>query len=464
MDYISTRDTSECKTTASKAIVQGLAPDGGLYVPCDFPVFQDFIGLTYESMALEILKLYLTDFTENELAGYIQKAYYQRLPVSVNSCYLELFHGRTSAFKDVALQLFPYLLTASLAKNGMTQTAVILTATSGDTGSAVLAGMANVPNTHAIVFYPASGVSRLQRLQMTTREGDNINVFGIKGNFDDAQTSVKEVFGDKEFQSEFSSDYLFTSANSINLGRLLPQIVYYFYCYSELVSRDEIKAGEPVNFVVPTGNFGNILAGYYAKKMGLPINKLICATNSNCVLYDFLKTGIYDKRRELTLTLSPSMDILISSNLERFIYDIGGCDMVNNAYKSLKDNGLFSIELPSNEFDTDIASDSETVDTIRNVYKSCGYILDPHTAVGQYVYDKYRKRTGDETHTVILATASPYKFPETIERAIGKVPGNPPEHLKMLEDKPVLHPYVVEDVKAAVRKCILIKKDNILTL
>ena len=440
---------------ASKAIVQGLAPDGGLYVPCDFPVCQDFIGLSYEQMALKILKLYLTDFTDDELAAYIHAAYHQDLPVRVNHCYLELFHGRTSAFKDVALQLFPYLLTASLAKNGMKQTAVILTATSGDTGSAVLAGMANVPNTQAIVFYPTAGVSRLQRLQMTTQTGDNVSVFGIKGNFDDAQTAVKELFIDKEFQAEFAADYLFTSANSINLGRLLPQIVYYFYCYSELVCRGEIREGDPVNYVVPTGNFGNILAGYYAKKMGLPVHKLICATNSNSVLYDFIKTGVYDKKRDLNITLSPSMDILISSNLERFIYDIGGCDIVNRVYKSLNDNGIFTLNLYQHILDTDFATDRETIETIRSVYRSSGYILDPHTAVGQCVYEKYRTRTGDETYTMMLATASPYKFPETIEQAIGKVLDNPPEHLKRLEEKQVLHPFEVEDVRLAVKRAVI---------
>ena len=455
MKYISTRDIQKNATTASKAIVSGLAPDSGLYVPSYFPGYKDFIGKPYEQIAFHILSLYLTDFSDVELKDFIHKAYSHNFPVNVNGNYLELFHGRTSAFKDVALQIFPYLLTTALRKNDIKQTAVILTATSGDTGSAVLAGMANVPNTRAMVFYPADGISNMQKLQMTTQEGDNVNVFGIKGNFDDAQTAVKEVFADKQFQAELADDYLFTSANSINLGRLLPQIVYYFYCYSELVCNGKIKEGEKINFVVPTGNFGNILAGYYAYKMGLPIHKLICATNSNSVLYDFIKTGVYDIKRTLNVTISPSMDILISSNLERFIFDIGGSGMVIEIYKSLKDTCEFKINLPANLFDTDFATDLETIETINNIYRSSRYILDPHTAVGQCVYKKYKKRTNDETHTQFLATASPYKFPETIEKAIGKVLNNPPDNLQLLNEKSVLHDQVIEDIRKTIRSVLV---------
>jgi len=455
MRYLSTRDSNQKSTTASKAIATGLSSDGGLYVPCEFPVLTDFIGKSYQQIAFQLLRLYLTDYSDEELTNYIHAAYDQNLPVRLNGCYLELFHGRTSAFKDVALQLFPYLLTAALRKNDLKQTAVVLTATSGDTGSAVLAGMANVPNTRAMVFYPAGGVSAMQQLQMTTQEGDNINVFGYKGNFDDAQTAVKEVFADKQFQAEFAGDYLFTSANSINLGRLLPQIVYYFYCYSELVCHSIIKEGGQMNFVVPTGNFGNILAGYYAQQMGLPVHKLICATNSNCVLYDFIKTGVYDRKRTLNTTISPSMDILISSNLERLIYQFGGYETVVRVYQSLKDTGEFTVDFPANTFDTDYATDIETVETIRSVYHSSGYVLDPHTAVGQCVYEKYKKRTGDDTHTMILATASPYKFPETIENAIGHVLHDPPENLKHLNEKPVLHYQVIEDIRKIIRNVLL---------
>ena len=455
MNYISTRDIYQNETTASKAIVSGLAPDGGLYVPCDFPGFNDFVGMPYDQIAFHILRRYLTDFSDEELRNYIHLAYSTNFPVRVNGRYLELFHGRTSAFKDVALQIFPYLLTAALHKNDIKQTAVILTATSGDTGSAVLAGMANVPNTRAIVFYPADGISNMQKLQMTTQEGDNVNVFGIKGNFDDAQTAVKEVFADKQFQAGFANDYLFTSANSINLGRLLPQIAYYFYCYSELVCNGAIREGEKINFVVPTGNFGNILAGYYAYKMGLPIRLLICATNSNSVLYDFIKTGVYSIKRTLNVTVSPSMDILISSNLERFIFEIGGYDTVSEVYKSLKNTGEFTIDFPANIFETDFASDPETIATIQSVYRSDHCVLDPHTAVGKCVYEKYRKRTNDETYTVILSTASPYKFPETIEKAVGNVLNNPPENLRLLSEKTVLHNQVTEDIRETIKSVLI---------
>ena len=455
MKYISTRDIDQNTITASKAIVNGLSPDGGLYVPCNFPVLDNYFGMTYEKIAFQVLKLFLTDFTDEELKQYIHAAYGKNLPVQINGNYLELFHGRTSAFKDVALQLFPFLLTAAFSKNDIKQTAVILTATSGDTGSAVLAGMANVPKTRAMVFYPACGVSNMQKLQMTTQEGDNINVFGIKGNFDDAQTTVKDVFADQQFQSEFAEKYLFTSANSINLGRLLPQIVYYYYSYSELVRNEKIREGEMINYVVPTGNFGNILAGYYAKKMGLPINKLICATNSNCVLYEFIKSGVYNKNRKFNTTISPSMDILISSNLERLIYDIGGYKTVIEAYHSLKNSGKFVINFPTDMFDTDFATDAETIETIKKVYHLNGYVLDPHTAVAQCVYEKYKKSANDDTHTLILSTASPYKFSETIENALGNILNHPPENLRSINMKPVLHDQIIDDIRKTIRDVLI---------
>ena len=442
MNYVSTRDITGEKLTASQAIVKGLAPDGGLYVPCDFPQLHNYIGNSYEETALNVLKLYLTDFTEAELKEYIALAYSEFLPIKICNEYVELFHGRTAAFKDMALQLFPYLLTASLRKNNVNKTAVILTATSGDTGSAVISGMADVPNTRAVVFYPEGGVSDIQKLQMSTQAGENIKVFAIRGNFDDAQTAVKEVFEDRQFQSNFD-DYIFTSANSINLARLLPQIVYYFYSYSEWVKLGKIKEGEVVNYVVPTGNFGNILAGYYAKKMGLPVNKLLCATNSNNVLYDFIKTGTYDKNREFALTLSPSMDILISSNLERFVYDLVGCEAVK-AYASLKNTGVFSITKPMSMLDTEMVSDEETLQGIKKIYDSDAYILDPHTAVGQVAYEKYKNRTGDNTPTMIMSTASPYKFPDAVKSALGNVLNNPPKSISLLNGKPVLHKDVID--------------------
>jgi len=445
MDYVSTRGMN--KITASEAIIQGLAPDGGLYVPCNFPALQNFVGKPYEEIAFMVLKLYLTDFSDEELKEYIHLAYHNQLPVKLNGNYLELFHGRTLSFKDVGLQLYPYLLTAAMRKNNVTKTAVVLTATSGDTGSAALAGIANVPNTKAIVLYPHNGVSNTQKLQMTTQEGDNVHVFGINGNFDDAQKAVKDIFADERFTNQ--SKYMFTPANSMNLGRLLPQIVYYFFSYSEWVRTGKICEGDPINFVVPTGNFGNILAGYYASKMGLPINKLICATNSNNVLYDFIRTGTYNKNRAFHTTISPSMDILVSSNLERYLYDIGS-DVINKAYESLEKNGEFSVCAPLPLLESDFATDAETLQSIQEIYDASQYILDPHTAVGQAVYKKYKARTNDKTPTLILSTASPYKFPETIEGQLGAVLNNPPECIKTLPSKPVLHSRVISDIKAEI--------------
>ena len=454
MDFVSTRDRNHTTVTASKAISNGLALDGGLYVPCAFPVLNGFIGTTYENIAFNILRLYLTDFGEEELKETIHLAYGDCLPVTLRGRYLELFHGRTSAFKDVALQLFPYLLAASLRKQNIHQTAVILTATSGDTGSAVLAGVKNVPGMRAIVFYPADGVSTIQKLQMTTQEGAHINVFGIKGNFDDAQRAVKEIFADEQFRSKYADRYVFTSANSINIGRLLPQIAYYFYAYAQLACNGTIKAGDWVNYVVPTGNFGNILAGYYAKKMGLPVNKLICATNVNDVLYEFIRTGVYNKKRQFKTTFSPSMDILISSNLERLIYDVGGYETVVKAYQSLERDGEFTMDDPLPLFDSEFVTDLETVHTIADEGGTCGHIIDPHTAVGRCAYDKYLKRTGDGTYTVILATASPYKFPETVRQALGDVLHDPPQSLRSLEDRPVLHGEVIDDIRKTIEKIL----------
>jgi len=451
MEFVSTRDRYYNKVSASKAIANGLALDGGLYVPCAFPELTGFIGATYERIAFDVLRLYLTDFEEEELTEYIHLAYDGCLPVAVNGNYLELFHGRTSAFKDVALQLFPYLMAASLRKQHINQTAVILTATSGDTGSAVLAGIKDVPGMRAIVFYPADGISNIQKLQMTTQEGANLHVYGIKGNFDDAQKAVKEIFADERFRAQFADRYIFTSANSINPGRLLPQIAYYFYAYSHSVCKGIICEGDAVNFVVPTGNFGNILAGYYARKMGLPIQMLICATNSNKVLYDFIKTGVYDRKREFKVTISPSMDILVSSNLERLIYDIGGYETVVDAFRSLQQTGEFSLHHPLPAFDSEFVTDTETVKTIAETYETKRYVLDPHTAVAQCASDKYKSRTGDDTYSVVLATASPYKFPETVMKTLGdRALDNPPKNLQSLVDKPVLHGEVIEDIQKTI--------------
>ena len=351
--YRSTRDDN-VKVTASQAILKGLAADGGLFVPESIPTldksFEELSKMSYADVAYEVMKLMLDDFTEEELRDCINKAYDSKFDtkeiaplVKADGAYfLELFHGSTIAFKDMALSILPHLLITSAKKNNVKNDIVILTATSGDTGKAALAGFADVKGTKIIVFYPKNGVSPIQEKQMVTQKGDNTYVIGINGNFDDAQTGVKNIFGDKELEKVMNNaGYQFSSANSINIGRLVPQIVYYVYAYARLIAKGEIKAGEKINAVVPTGNFGNILAAFYAKNMGLPINKLICASNENKVLYDFFSTGTYDRNRDFILTTSPSMDILISSNLERLIYRIAGNSATENAklMKSLKDTG-----------------------------------------------------------------------------------------------------------------------------
>ena len=375
----------------------------------------------------------LTDFTEEELKYCINSAYDKKFDTDViaplvkkaGANYLELFHGSTIAFKDMALSILPYLLVTSAKKNNIKNDIVILTATSGDTGKAALAGFADVPGTKIIVFYPKNGVSPIQEKQMVTQKGDNTFVVGIIGNFDDAQTGVKNMFNDKELAKAMDEKgFQFSSANSINIGRLVPQMVYYVYAYTRLVADGSIQAGDKINVVVPTGNFGNILAAYYAKEMGLPIAKFICASNDNKVLYDFFETGVYDKNREFILTTSPSMDILISSNLERLIYRIAGDDSTKNAelMKALTTEGKYEItdEMKKNlsEFYGNYASEAETAATIKKVYESDQYIMDTHTAVAATVYDKYVKATGDKTPTVIASTASPYKFTRSVMEAI----------------------------------------------
>ena len=434
--YKSTRDDS-VKVTASQAILKGLAPDGGLFVPESIPSFdkslEELSKMSYKEVAYEVMKLMLDDFTEEELKACIDKAYDEKFDTDViaplvkadGAYYLELFHGATIAFKDMALSILPHLLITSAKKNDVHNEIVILTATSGDTGKAALAGFADVKGTRIIVFYPKNGVSPIQEKQMVTQKGDNTYVIGIKGNFDDAQTGVKKIFGDKELEKEMAeAGFQFSSANSINIGRLVPQMVYYVYAYTRLVADGTIKAGDKINVVVPTGNFGNILAAYYAKEMGLPIAKFICASNDNKVLYDFFTTGTYDRNREFILTTSPSMDILISSNLERLIYKIAGNDAVKNSelMKSLSSTGVYTItdEMKKRleEFAGGYATETETAATIKRIYESDNYIIDTHTAVAATVYDKYVKETGDTTPTVIASTASPYKFTRSVMNAI----------------------------------------------
>lgn len=434
--YQSTRSNSE-KVTASQAILKGLADDGGLFVPDSIPSLDvpldKLSSLTYQETAYEVMKLFFDDFTEDELKNCIQGAYDDKfdtgeiapLVKKEGVFYLELFHGKTIAFKDMALSILPYLMTTSAKKNGVTNEIVILTATSGDTGKAALAGFADVPGTSIIVFYPKDGVSPIQEKQMLTQKGANTNVVGIVGNFDDAQTGVKKMFGSRELAARMDQKgYQFSSANSINIGRLVPQIVYYVWSYGQMLKQGEISVGDKINVVVPTGNFGNILAAYYAKNMGLPIETLYCASNENKVLFDFFETGKYDRKREFILTSSPSMDILISSNLERLIYRIAGNDAEKTAIfmKRLADQGEYEITPEMREalscFVGGYATEEETFHMIRQVYEKTGYIMDTHTAVAAHVYDTKAKAQG--LPAVIASTASPYKFTRSVMDAIDK--------------------------------------------
>ena len=435
--YSSTRN-DQVKMTASQAILKGLADDGGLFVPERIPALSvsldELAKMSYQETAYVVMKEFFTDFTEEELKDCINKAYDSKfdtdeiapLVEAEGAYYLELFHGSTIAFKDMALSILPHLLITSARKNHVKNDIVILTATSGDTGKAALAGFADVEGTKIIVFYPKNGVSPIQEKQMVTQKGDNTFVVGIKGNFDQAQTGVKQMFNDKELAAQMdAAGYQFSSANSINIGRLVPQVVYYVYAYAKLYANGVIAKDELVNVVVPTGNFGNILAAFYAKNMGLPIGKLICASNENKVLYDFFSTGTYDKNRDFILTSSPSMDILISSNLERLIYRIAGNDAKKNAelMASLSGNGKYEItaEMKAQlaDFYGNYTSEQETAAVIKKLYEDTGYIIDTHTAVASGVYDKYKKETGDtETKAIIASTASPFKFTRSVMNAI----------------------------------------------
>lgn len=434
--YRSTRG-AEGTVTASAAILKGLAEDGGLFVPTQLPKLpckiDDFADLSYQETAYLVMKEFLTDFTEEELKHCINSAYDSKfdtpemapLKEADGTYFLELFHGATIAFKDMALSILPHLLTTSAKKNQVKNEIVILTATSGDTGKAALAGFADVPGTRIIVFYPKDGVSPVQEKQMVTQKGDNTFVVGIKGNFDDAQSGVKAMFNDKDLAKELDdAGFQFSSANSINIGRLVPQVVYYVYAYAKLLKSGALKSTETMNVVVPTGNFGNILAAYYAKNMGVPIGKLICASNENKVLFDFFDTGKYDRNREFILTTSPSMDILISSNLERLIYRIAGDNADKNRafMESLTKDGVYEITDDMREklvdFYGNYATEAETAEIIKQYYDKCGYVLDTHTAVAASVYEKYKSATGDMTKTVIASTASPYKFSRSVMSAI----------------------------------------------
>ena len=492
--YKSTRGKEQA-VTASMAILKGLSEDGGLFVPERIPqldVPMDKLAqMTYQETAYEVMSRFLTDFTEEELKNCISKAYDSKfdtekiapLHETCGAYFLELFHGATIAFKDMALSILPHLMTTAAKKNHVKNEIVILTATSGDTGKAAMAGFADVPGTKIIVFYPKHGVSPIQEKQMVTQKGANTYVVGITGNFDDAQTAVKKMFNDHEMAAELDqAGFQFSSANSINIGRLVPQIVYYVYAYATLVRDGKIKDGQEINVVVPTGNFGNILAAYYAKQMGLPIHKLICASNENRVLYDFFRTGTYDRKRDFILTTSPSMDILISSNLERLIYRLTGenAEKCAELMKSLSEGGEYTIteemKAQLGDFYGNFCSEEETANTISEIYKDSNYVIDTHTAVAAGVYKKYVSETDDHLPTVIASTASPYKFTRSVMDALGedhkdlddfglvdalsalsKVPV--PRAVEEIRTAPVLHDKVVDavDMPAAVKEILNIK-------
>ena len=473
MKYIGTRNPNII-SEASKAVLKGICEDGGLFMPDKIPTMdkslEELVNLSYQELAYEVMKLYMNDYTEEELKYCINNAYDSKFDTDViaplvkqnDVSILELFHGRTLAFKDMALSILPYLMKTAAKKNGIDKEIVILTATSGDTGKAALEGFADVEGTRIMVFFPEDGVSPVQKLQMVTQEGKNTCVVGIKGNFDDAQSAVKSIFTDPELIKELDDKgFMFSSANSINIGRLVPQVVYYFYAYMQMVRSGEIKLGEKINFTVPTGNFGNILAGYYAKCMGLPVNKFICASNDNKVLYDFFKTGTYDKNREFMVTVSPSMDILISSNLERLLCKLTSPEKTKELMASLAKEGKYSVDIKNDEIVGEFATKDETFKAIKDMYEKTGYVLDTHTAVAYAAYEKYKVETKDETKTVIVSTASPYKFTKDVLCAIdskyesgdalelmteleniSKV--SIPEPIKGIESRPVLHNNVCE--------------------
>ena len=480
--YKSTRNSS-IRVPASQAILKGLSDEGGLFIPERIPTLdipmETIADMTYAETAYEVMSRFYTDFTEEELKNCIARAYDSKFDTKViaplveadGAYYLELFHGPTIAFKDMALSILPHLMITSARKNNVKNDIVILTATSGDTGKAALAGFAKVEGTKIIVFYPKNGVSAIQERQMVTQEGDNTFVVGIHGNFDDAQTGVKKIFADKEFAKELDEKgYQFSSANSINIGRLIPQVVYYVYAYGVMLKEERIAAGEKINVVVPTGNFGNILAAYLAKHMGVPIDKLVCASNHNKVLYDFFKTGEYNRNREFYLTSSPSMDILISSNLERLIYLIAGCDDAKNTelMKQLNAEGSYIItddmKANLNDFVGGFATEEETAARIKALYEKTGYVLDTHTAVASHVYEQYVKETGDTTKTVIASTASPFKFGQSVMEAIdGKAHNEDMFELVETLSKTanVAIPNAVEELKTApVRHDNICEKDG----
>ncbi|MBO4784595.1 MAG: threonine synthase [Lachnospiraceae bacterium] len=469
--YKSTRDDSKL-VSASYAIIKGIAEDGGLFMPDQFPSLEisleELSKLDYKGVAYEVMKLFFSDFTEVELRYCIENAYDSKfdteeiVPMSFvdGAYYLELFHGSTIAFKDMALSILPYLMKTAAKKNNINEKIVILTATSGDTGKAALAGFAGVEGVKIVVFYPKGGVSAIQEKQMVTQVGDNVKVVGITGNFDDAQTGVKNIFADKEFNEKINNaGYRFSSANSINIGRLIPQVAYYVYAYANLLKNGKIEEGDLINFVVPTGNFGNILAGYFAKRIGIPVNKLICASNENKVLYDFFESSVYDRNRDFILTTSPSMDILISSNFERLIYLSCGCDSEKNKsfMSDLKEKGAYTVTEDMKKFIDEsfiggFASEDMVGKRIKNVFDKTGYVLDTHTAVASAVYENYFDSTKDDTTSVIVSTASPYKFTRAVLSSIDGIKHDEDDFVlvdKLNELSGIEIPKAVNDIRNA---------------
>ncbi len=478
--YTSTRGDGKT-VSASEAILRGISPDGGLFVPVSVPTpalsLSQMLGLSYQALAFEIMKGYLPDFSDAELKDCIDKAYDDKFSTQAiaplikkaDALFLELFHGPTLAFKDMALTILPHLMKTAAKKQNIDKEIVILTATSGDTGKAALEGFADVEGTRIVVFFPEDGVSDVQKRQMVTQTGSNTLVVGIQGNFDDAQSGVKQIFTDARLLSRMEeAGFLFSSANSINIGRLVPQIVYYYHAYLQACRMGEIQPGEVLNVVVPTGNFGNILAGCYAKMMGLPLGTLVCASNENKVLYDFFMSGVYDRRREFVTTMSPSMDILISSNLERLLYWAAGEDSlkVRELMHQLAETGCYEItdEMKArlSGFSGGYTSEADTTEAIKRIYLASGYVMDTHTAVAYSVYSRYqRQNPGDDRKAVIVSTASPYKFPADVLKAIDPKYGSIadfqliqalssltateiPQGIQGLEQRPILHKTVCE--------------------
>ena len=483
MKYQSTRGSQQYKNSA-QAIIRGIAEDKGLYVPERIPELpcrpEDMKGESYQEIAEKIIGAFFDDYTKEEIRACVDGAYDSKFEAKeivplVNAggaWFLELYHGRTAAFKDMALSILPYLMTTALKKEGVTDKICILTATSGDTGKAALEGFAGVDGTEIVVFFPNHGVSQVQERQMVSQEGANTHVFAINGNFDDAQTGVKKIFNDPVLAEKLKEmGVQLSSANSINIGRLVPQVAYYVYGYVKLMEEGAIQPGEPVNVVVPTGNFGNILAAYFAMKMGIPVHKFICASNENKVLTDFINTGVYDTHRDFYSTNSPSMDILISSNLERLLYLLSGRDgqVIRRWMEELEQKKVYTVSDTVQEalkdFYGGFCTEQETLDTIGEMYREHRYLMDTHTAVAYKVYRDYVKMSGDQTPTLIASTASAYKFAEAVSEAIGLEQGEDgfaamrkleeetgvriPAGLRDLDKKPVLHKSVCETEQMA---------------